>query len=160
LDAPEHPYLDVNEDAPNLLTELNPTIEENMGMAMVFTLVSTLKDSAEQLIGERQAASRAVHQARIAKAEAEENKKFQGTPVTAETFVVWREGFRKELEEEDRVKREEKEADDKKKRTKEERKWSGRELWEKGLVGKVEEEDVDGVEVDLHKLKLSEVAVE
>ena len=128
---------------------------------MVFTLASTLKDSAEQLIGERQAANRAVHEAEIAKAEAEENKKFHGTPVNADTFVVWREGFLKELEEEERIKREEKEADDKKKRVKEERKMTGRELWEKGLVGKVEEEDDDdGVEVDLHKLKLSEVTVE
>ena len=49
------------------------------------------------------------------------------------------------MEEKERRQREEEEAEDKKKRVKvEERKLSGRQLWERGLIGKVDEEDLDG----------------
>ena len=50
------------------------------------------------------------------------------------------------MEEKERRQREEDEAEDKKKRggKVEEKKLTGRQLWERGLVGKVDEEDVDG----------------
>jgi hypothetical protein len=91
--APEHPYFDLDDDAEELLAGLSETIEENMGMAMVFTLVSTLKDNAEQLIAKRQQAERDRHEERLLALEREENKKFHGTPVTPETFASWREGY-------------------------------------------------------------------
>lgn len=143
--APKHPYFDIQEDKARLLDALQPIIEENMGMAMVFTLVSTLKDSAELLIAERQQAAQALRDVEAAKAEEEENKKFHGTAVTRESFLAWRERFRREMEEEERRAREEKEVEDKKKRgARDERRMTGRELWEKGLVGKVEEDEEDG----------------
>ena len=119
-------------------------------MAMVFTLVSTLKDSAELLISERQKAAQAVKDFEAAKVEEEENRKFHGTSVTRESFLEWRENFRNEMDEVEEKKREEKEADDKKKRVKVEEKLTGRQLFERGLVGKMEEEDEDG-EVDALK---------
>lgn len=160
--APKYANLDIQSDKPALLSALTPTIEENMGMAMVFTLVSTLKECAEALIQERLDAAQAVKEVIAAKAEEEENRKFQGEAVTRESFLNWRKGFAKEMEEEERAKVEEREAEDKKKRVgREEKKLTGRELWEKGLAGKAGEEDEDvegdGEELveDMEKVKVS-----
>lgn len=157
--ATRHEHFDVQEDKAQLLEALQPTIEESMGMAMVFTLVSALKDAAEQLITERKQALEAVKEAEARKAEEEENRKFEGTKVTRETFLAWRDKFRKELEEEAARKQAEQEAEDKKKRgAKEEKKLSGKQLWEQGLAGKTadeEEEGEDAVE-SLRQLKVEE----
>ena len=131
----------MQDDKSNLLSALDPVIQENLGMAMIFTLVSTLKDSAELLISERQTAAQALKDVEAARAEEEENRKFHGTAVTRESFLEWRERFRKEIDDEEERRKEEREAEDKKKRTKVEEKMTGRQLWEKGLVGKAEEED-------------------
>jgi hypothetical protein len=123
---------------------------------MIFTLVTVLKDSAELLITERQNAKQALADMEAAKLEEEENKKFQGDAVTRETFLAWRERFMKEQAEAELKKVEEKEQEDKKARVKkEEKKMTGRELWEKGLVGKVEEEDDEEDGVDIEKLKIA-----
>ncbi|MCJ1311488.1 hypothetical protein MMC25_005160 [Agyrium rufum] len=146
--TPKYKHLDIQHDRPTLLSALEPVVEENLGMAMIFTLVSTLKDSAELLIAERQTATQALRDVEAAKAEEEENRKFHGTAVTRESFLAWREGFRNELEEEREREREEREADEKRRRVKAEEKLTGRQLWERGLVGKVdddeEEEEDDG----------------
>jgi hypothetical protein len=124
-------------------------------MAMVFTLVSTLKDGAEALINERATAVQALKDVEARKIEEEENRKFQGEAVTRERFLVWREKFRKQIADEKQREAEEKEADDKKKRIKEEKKLTGKELWQQGLAGKVEEDDEgsDGL-AGMDKLKL------
>ena len=121
-------------------------------MAMVFTLVSALKDNAELLISERQAAVQSLKDVEAAKAEEEENKKFHGTAVTRKTFLEWRERFGKEMAEGEQRRRDEKEADDKKKRVKTEERMSGKQLWERGLVGKLDE-DIDDDDVEEDALK-------
>ncbi|KAL4910655.1 hypothetical protein BDW74DRAFT_1196 [Aspergillus multicolor] len=161
LNAPKHPRLDITEDRDRLLEALQPIIEENMGMAMVFTLVSALKESAELLMAERLDAVHAVQEAEAAKAEEEENKKFQGTVVNRESFLEWLDKFKKEMETEERRQKEEKEAEEKKANkkgpAKEEKKLTGKQLWERGLAGKADfdEEDEDGIPAAVEKMKIA-----
>ncbi|KAJ9232152.1 hypothetical protein DTO169E5_7623 [Paecilomyces variotii] len=157
--ASKHPLLDLQEDRARLLETLQPTIEENLGMAMVFTLVSALKESAEQLMAERANAVQAKREMEIAQAEEEENRKFQGTLVTRERFLEWKEKFMKEMEEEEQRKLEEKEAEEKKKKpsAREEKKLTGRQLWETGLAGKgdYDEEDEEDIPAAMEKMKVT-----
>lgn len=152
--APKHPYLDIQEDKTVLLSSLNEPITDNLGMQMIFTLVTTLKDSAELLITERQGAKAALAEMEAQRAEEEENKKFQGEAVTRDSFLKWREEFQRELFEEEQRKKEEQEADDKKKGRKEEKKLTGRELWERGLAGKIEEDEGEDALAHIKDLKI------
>lgn len=158
-DGHRHPLLDVSEDKSRLLQSLEPAIEESMGMAMVFTLVSTLKEAAENLIAEREAQAQALRDVEARKAEEDENRKFHGTAVTRESFLAWRAKFRNELTEKATKEQEEQEAEDKKKRGRlEEKKLTGKQLWETGMVGKVDEdEDIDGEHAldGVEKLKIA-----
>lgn len=131
-----------------LLDGLTTTIEESLGMAMIFTIVSTLKELAEQLMADRQRQHDEVRDMAVRKAEEEANRKFYGTKVTKERFLEWHAKFKAEMEEKARIQREEEEAEEKKKggakaATKlDEKRMTGRQLWEKGLAGK--EVDIDG----------------
>jgi hypothetical protein len=110
---------------------------------MIFTLYSTLKEAAEQLVQDRKDVDAKIAEEAARAAEHEENKKFHGTAVTPESFLKWRDGFFREMEEQERREEEERLAELKKSKAKEPVKWSGRQLWEKGLVGKIEEEEDD-----------------
>ncbi|KAL7628139.1 Protein gir2 [Parahypoxylon ruwenzoriense] len=145
--ATPYPHFAVAADKEQLLRGLDDTIQENMGMAMIFTVVTSLKEAAEQLITDRKDAAAKVREEAILAAEREENKKFHGTPVTPETFMKWREGFLKEMEEKRQREEEEKLAELKKTKVKEPAKLTGKQLWERGLVGKGDEGDEgdDGV---------------
>ena len=147
-DGPRHPLLDIAQDKAKLLEALDPTIEENLGMAMVFTLVTTLKEAAEKLITDRQNQAQEAKEVESRKVEDEENKKFHGTPVNRDTFMEWRNKFKVEIEEQERLAKEDAEAEAKKGvRTKiEDKKLTGRQLWERGLVGKVEEDDAEFID--------------
>lgn len=157
--APVHPYFSVASDRESLLDGLKETIEENMGMAMIFTIYSTLKDNAEQLIAQRQQAARDEQEQKLLALEREENKKFHGTPVNPETFMKWRNDFKREMEELKIKEEEAEEAAEKKKNRGKETVvlLTGRQLWERGLAGKVEEyeEDDGGLPVEgVGKLKV------
>lgn len=143
--AAKHPQLDIAVDKAQLLDALQPTIEDSLGMAMVFTLVTTLKDAAEILISDRLRQAEAAREIVIRQKEEEENRKFHGSLVTKERFLEWREKFRREMEEKERKQKEEEDAEEKKKKgTKiEEKKLTGRQLWERGLVGKGDEEGLE-----------------
>lgn len=154
--ASPHPEFNVAEDREQLLAGITDTIQENIGMAMIFTLHSALKEAAEQIIQDRKdSADRAREEAALA-AEREENKKFQGTPVTPETFMKWREDFLKEMEEIRIKEEEERLAELKKARVKEPIKLTGKQLWERGLAGKGDEgEDEEGDDLpEVEKLKV------
>ena len=117
---------------------------------MIFTLISTLKENTEDLIAERQKAVQAEEDKERAKAEEAENAKFHGTAVTRESFLAWRESFLKEMEkiEEDRRKEEEEHMGKKEMARSKEIKLTGKQLWEQGLIGKVDEDEGDGEERD------------
>ncbi|KAL8729335.1 MAG: hypothetical protein Q9166_004832 [cf. Caloplaca sp. 2 TL-2023] len=154
-DAPKPPHLDLSTDRAYLLSSLTTTIEENLGMAMIFTLVTVLRENIESLILERVASIQKEKDREAEEADAKENAKFHGEKVTRESFLRWREGFRGEMEkmeQEERVRREIVEM--KGKGGKKEEKLTGRELWEKGLVGKVEEDEEMGEDA-LEGLKVS-----
>lgn len=149
-----HEHFNVAEDREQLLASLHETIEENLGMAMIFTIVSTLKDAAEQLVQDRKDVVVKEQEEIAAAAEREENKKFHGTAVTPETFLKWRAGFIKEMEEEKQREEDERLAELKKAKIKEPARLTGRQLWEQGLVGKVEEDDDDLPIEGVEKLKV------
>lgn len=112
-----------------------------MGQAMVFTLISALKESAELLIGERLNEVQAEKDREAAKVEQAENAKFHGEAVTRESFLAWRSKFREEMEGEEEERRRVEEEGKSRKARIEEGKMSGREMWERGLVGRVVEEE-------------------
>lgn len=114
-------------------------------MAMIFTLVTTLKDAAELLVSERLAAIQAQKDVVARQAEAEENRKFEGTKVTPESFLEWSARFKAEIAEAKKRAEEIKEAEEKKKKgSAKEEKMTGRELWARGLAGNVLDEDEEG----------------
>ncbi|KAF3762342.1 RWD-domain-containing protein [Cryphonectria parasitica EP155] len=154
----KHPLFSVADDKTALLTALGPVIEENMGMAMVFTLVTTLKEEAEQLVLRRREDAARAHEEVLLAAEREENKKFHGTPVTRDTFLQWRDGFIREMEEQRVRDEEERAAEMKKARIKDPTRLTGRQLWESGLAKgeEAEEAEDDAAPVeDIEKLKVS-----
>lgn len=125
-------------------------------MPMIFTLVTTLKELAEGLAQEARAAVQADRDRVKAVEEEVENAKFHGERVTEESFLVWRERFRREAEvEEEERRREEREGEGRKKVGVREEKLTGRELWERGLVGKVDEGEEEG-EDGLERLRIGE----
>lgn len=154
--AAPYEWFSVADDKEQLLKALDETIQENLGMAMIFSLVTTLKDAAEALVEERKQAKAQAHEEALLAAEREENKKFHGTPVTPETFLKWRADFLKEMEELKQKEEEERLAELKKAKIKEPVKLSGKQLWERGLVGKVVEEDEEdgGLTEGVDKLKV------
>ena len=158
----KHPHFDISTDRSSLLSSLSPIIEENISSPMIFTLLSSLKESAELLILDRQQLIQKEKESKAREAEEEENKKFHGEAVTRESFLNWRDGFVREMEEIEEKRREEKEMEDRKRRggKSEEEKLTGRMLWERGLVGVVEddvgvdEDEVEGMGEGVESLKV------
>lgn len=149
--SPKHALFDLSSSKPTLLSLLPPLIHDSLGTAMIFTLIQAVKEGAEALVAERIAAAERVVDDRRREEEAAEEAKFMGEKVTRERFAEWRERFRAVMKEEE----------EERKRIREEKdgggaggkkgggggggggageKMTGRELWEKGLVGKGEED--------------------
>lgn len=80
-----------------LISKLEILIEENLGMSMIFTLVSALKEEVILLLDERIHRIENEKAQRTAAIEKEEQKRFEGTKVTAESFTAWNQKFKLEM---------------------------------------------------------------
>lgn len=121
----------------NLLkTKLNEEAELNIGMPSIFALATQLKDEAEARFESKlNRAQKEYDEALLAK-EKEEQKKFNGTEVTKESWLAWRNKFREEMNYEQK---------DKERYIKMHNgKMTGREIFEKGLAGNEDNEDIVG----------------
>lgn len=132
--APVDEFPFTKDDLARLKKSVDESAEENVGMASIFTLVSLLKDAGEELQAEKQRLKEAEREKAIAEQEEREQRKFRGTPVTAESFAEWRTKFRKEFG-----------LDEKKAVTT--TKLTGKQIFEQGLI-KDEDEDEDYEEAD------------
>ncbi|KAJ1560180.1 RWD domain-containing protein 1, partial [Nowakowskiella sp. JEL0078] len=83
----------------DLKSSLETECEANLGMAMVFTLVSFAKEHVEELVRVREEAAEAARDARIKAEEDAELARYQGTRVNVDTFSKWRSTFEKEIAE-------------------------------------------------------------
>ncbi|KAK6356453.1 hypothetical protein TWF718_000812 [Orbilia javanica] len=149
LDSPSgHPLTFPADEAP-LVSALDTAVEENMGMAMVFTLATTLKEAAESILRDRADEARRVRDEAARIEEEKEMEKFRGELVTREVFENWRLAFIQEMKEKkEREEREREEAEAKGRRSGNVsgvgaggKKLTGRELFERGLVGGMDDED-------------------
>uniref|UniRef100_A0AAZ3RJK1 RWD domain-containing protein 1 n=1 Tax=Oncorhynchus tshawytscha TaxID=74940 RepID=A0AAZ3RJK1_ONCTS len=80
-------------DAEGILTLLQQQAEENLGMVMIFTLVTAVQDKLNELVDEIK--NRREEEKRRKEEAAEEAEKvlFQGTVVTIENFLSWKAKF-------------------------------------------------------------------
>ncbi|KAF3935096.1 hypothetical protein ABW19_dt0206121 [Dactylella cylindrospora] len=159
-----HPLTFPDDEKP-LHAALDTAVEENLGMAMIFTLATTLKEAAEDIIRGRAEEAQKAREEAARIEEEKEMEKFRGELVTKEVFEKWREAFMKEM-------REKKEAEEKEREEAEMkggkksgnasglgpggRKLTGKELFERGLVGGNDEdgEPEDEDTPDVGKLEI------
>ncbi|KAB5595300.1 Rwdd1 protein [Ceratobasidium theobromae] len=119
----------------DLISSMKGIGEENLGMAMVFTLVTHLREALVDVIEKRIAREKEIEQEKERQLMEAEAARTRGTPVTVSSFNQWRIKFMAEMKE-----RQEREEDDKLKTLspKERDEWrkskskpTGRQLFEK-----------------------------
>ncbi|OWF47579.1 RWD domain-containing protein 1-like [Mizuhopecten yessoensis] len=99
----EHENLE--DDQIEALNELiTETIEESLGMVMVFTIVSTVQEKLTQFVEETKKNRIEIEEHEKKKKDELEMKKFEGTRVTIETFLAWKAKFDAEMSEQKRMK--------------------------------------------------------
>ncbi|XP_077976937.1 RWD domain-containing protein 1-like [Glandiceps talaboti] len=90
-----------DDDVTSILELCQEQVEENLGMAMVFTMVSVIKEKLNEKVDEikqqQKELEERLEEEERAKEKAEEAKKFTGTPVTIETFLAWKKKFDEEM---------------------------------------------------------------
>ncbi|XP_032635429.1 RWD domain-containing protein 1 [Chelonoidis abingdonii] len=84
-------------DVTDILSLLAQQAEENLGMVMIFTLVSAVQEKLNEIVD--QIKTRQEEEKKQKEREAEEAEKlcFHGTPVTIENFLSWKAKFDAEL---------------------------------------------------------------
>lgn len=84
-------------DVTDIMKLLQDQAEENLGMVMIFTLVSAVQEKLNEIVD--QIKTRREEEKKLKEKEAEEAEKqcFHGTPVTIENFLSWKAKFDTEL---------------------------------------------------------------
>ncbi|CAO3644436.1 unnamed protein product [Cunninghamella echinulata] len=81
-----------------MMEDLRTAGEESLGMAMIFTMASLLKESLNEMVMGAQRIREEAAEEEKRKIEEVENAKFHGTQVTIERFLAWKKAFDKEME--------------------------------------------------------------
>lgn len=84
-------------DAEDILTLLQQQAEENMGMVMIFTLVTAVQEKLNEIVDMMKNRREEEKQRREAELEEAEKVLFQGTVVTIENFLTWKAKFELEM---------------------------------------------------------------
>ncbi|EPY49823.1 RWD domain-containing protein [Schizosaccharomyces cryophilus OY26] len=147
--SPPHRWLG-EEQLKRLQEVVNQNAQECLGMAMIFSLCSILKEEVNIVLSEQcEKEEKEIEDIQNREIELE-NEKFQGTPVTVESFMKWKKEFDIWREEEIRKENEEKlrEALNATSNTNArkailEKKLTGRQLFERNMVKVDDSEDYD-----------------
>ncbi|XP_031724411.1 RWD domain-containing protein 1 [Anarrhichthys ocellatus] len=86
-----------DDDAEDILTLLQQQAEENMGMVMIFTLVTAVQEKLNEIVDMMKNRREEEKQRREAELEEAEKVLFQGTVVTIENFLTWKAKFELEM---------------------------------------------------------------
>lgn len=81
----------------SLLSHLKSQAEENIGMVMIFTLVSAAQEWLNNLNDETRRLNEEMEEKRLRDEEEAERKRFEGTRVTVESFLAWKKAFDLEM---------------------------------------------------------------
>lgn len=84
-------------DEEDLLQCVTQYGKENLGMAMVFSLVSCAQEWLNNKYDHAKKHQEEAAEKRLREAEEEERKRFEGTRVTVEAFMAWKRAFEEEL---------------------------------------------------------------
>lgn len=104
-------------DAEEILTLLKQQAEENLGMVMIFTLVTAVQEKLNEIIDQIKSRREEEKERKQKEAEEAEKRAFQGTVVTIETFLSWKAKFEVEMIELKKKRQKEEEQSGKKKLT-------------------------------------------
>ncbi|XP_052002181.1 RWD domain-containing protein 1-like isoform X2 [Xyrauchen texanus] len=96
-------------DAEDILTHLKEQAEENLGMVMIFTLVTAVQEKLNEIVDQIKSRREEEKQRKESEAEEAEKCAFQGTVVTIENFLSWKAKFEQEMTELKRKKQKEEE---------------------------------------------------
>ncbi|XP_059364752.1 RWD domain-containing protein 1-like [Carassius carassius] len=83
----------------DILMLLKEQAEENLGMVMIFTLVTAVQEKLNEIIDQIKSRRDEEKQRKEREAEEAEKRAFQGTVVTIENFLSWKAKFEQEMAE-------------------------------------------------------------
>ncbi|XP_077384035.1 RWD domain-containing protein 1 isoform X3 [Festucalex cinctus] len=106
-----------NNDMDDILTLLQQQAEENLGMVMIFTLVTAVQEKLNEIVDLMKNRREEEKLRKEREAEEAEKVEFQGTVVTIENFLAWKANFELEMAEMWRKKQKEEEQSGKAKLT-------------------------------------------
>lgn len=86
-------------DAQDVLQLLQQQAEENLGMVMIFTLVTAVQEKLNEIVDQIKSRQEEEKRRKEKELEEAEKKAFQGTVVTIENFLSWKANFEQDMSE-------------------------------------------------------------
>lgn len=86
-------------DAQDVLQLLQQQAEENLGMVMIFTLVTAVQEKLNEIVDQIKSRQEEEKKRKEKELEEAEKKAFQGTVVTIENFLSWKANFEQDMSE-------------------------------------------------------------